>query len=110
MFCQQCGKEIRYDVVTCECGQRLKPQSPALHIFGLVSVVAIPVIGGTWGGIVDGPDVINTVDYALAYVSVIILLLLIFVNRKANKILRITSIVLMSIMTLLSITVFLPAY
>ena len=111
IFCKYCGQEIRQDSEICEhCQSRIKSQNPALHIFGLVAAVAIPILGGNFGGISDdnleGP---NTVDYIIAYASVIILLALIFINRKANKPLRIISIVFMSFITLLALTfIFIP--
>jgi len=107
MFCQRCGKEVRYDIDVCECGERLKPQSSILHVFGIIASVIIFFVWGLFGGDYYTYEV-NAVDYICAFISVLILLMVLFMNREANRALRITSIVFMSIITFLTVFWIIP--
>ena len=102
LFCPTCGKEIKYGADFCECGKRVTPQSPIVHILGIVAAVVIFFVWGSLGG---DPDLfeVNAVDYICAIISVILLFAMIFLNRDANKILRIISIILMSLITFFTV-------
>ena len=101
-FCPICSKEVNHYDEFCQCGKRIKPQNPAIHIFGIVMAPVIYFIWVIFGGDYHIYEV-NTVDYICAIACVTLLLMMIFINQEANKALRIISIVFLSIMSFLTI-------